>query len=258
MVAGLKFLSKKSFNPQNLTNQKNVYERQQEAKQEATKIRERNEQLKRERDDEELALARGDSIKVSFLYQAPPGMEGTQNSKQTGDIGQDDEKPEASILLAHRQPGDDDAAAKFRALLAGQLTDEAHEQSSGEQVQSGFSFALHGSEYDPINNSDKKKEPSNLTALEKAAGRLRKKDSLTLEGQIERFPALANAPRAKGISSADIGVNFKVRLYSNCEYTQWKSTPSRLSSCIHVTAAARSTDSQCQVSSMWALGACKG
>jgi hypothetical protein len=53
-----KFLSKKSFNPQNLVNQKSVWEREQESNREAARFRERERQLTIERDHEELAKSR--------------------------------------------------------------------------------------------------------------------------------------------------------------------------------------------------------
>jgi CBF1 interacting corepressor len=216
MVAGLKFLSKKSFNPQNLTNQKNVWERQQQEKKEDRRIKERNEQLIRERDDEELAKARGDTVKLDFLYAAPPGMLETQKESTTADDysdQEDDRKLPASDpndMLHQRQPGDDDAAAAFRLLLSRPADEaDADEDSlatgdSADAAASKSRYALQGS------SSDVTKTKANLTALEKAVGR--RKDSsnaITLDEQVQRFPALANAPRAQGMTSMDIGVSFK-------------------------------------------------
>jgi CBF1 interacting corepressor len=216
MVAGLKFLSKKSFNPQNLTNQKNVWERQQQEKKEDRRIKERNEQLIRERDDEELAKARGDTVKLDFLYAAPPGMLETQKESTTADDysdQEDDRKLPASDpndMLHQRQPGDDDAAAAFRLLLSRPADEaDADEDSlatgdSADAAASKSRYALQGS------SSDVTKTKANLTALEKAVGR--RKDSsnaITLDEQVQRFPALANAPRAQGMTSMDIGVSFQ-------------------------------------------------
>ena len=58
MVAGLAFLSKKSFNPANLSNQKSVWEREQESNKEKQRLREREKQLRIERDHEDLARSR--------------------------------------------------------------------------------------------------------------------------------------------------------------------------------------------------------
>jgi CBF1 interacting corepressor len=218
MVAGLKFLSKKSFNPQNLTNQKRVWERQQQEKKEDRRINERNEQLKRERDDEELARARGDTVKLGFLYAAPPGMQEPQKESTTADYysdQEDDRKLPASDpkpfndMLCQRQPGDDDAAAAFRLMLA-RPADEADNVdglatgNSAAAAASRSRYALQGSSVDVT------KTKANLSALEKAVGRRKDTGSaITLDEQVQRFPALANAPRAQGMSSMDIGVSFK-------------------------------------------------
>ena len=74
MVQGLKFLSKKGFNPQNRVNRTKVWQREQENKQEQTRIKKREEELEREREDEELAIARGDTPRLRFMYEQPPGM----------------------------------------------------------------------------------------------------------------------------------------------------------------------------------------
>ena len=74
MVAGLAFLSKKSFNPANLSNQKNVYLAEQQSETEKRRIAERNKQLQIERDHEELANIRGgkesgDKAKLRYVYR---------------------------------------------------------------------------------------------------------------------------------------------------------------------------------------------
>jgi CBF1 interacting corepressor len=205
MVAGLKFLSKKGFNPQNLTNQKKVFEREQQEKKEERRIKERQDQLQRERDDEELAIARGEVPRLGFLYAAPPGaavVTANSNNKEEPLLG----STAAAATLTERQPGDDDAAAAFRALFAqSDTTVQADAAGQSQEEPSCFGTILQGSILDsdrPVNK--------NMSALEKAVGR--KKDTghaLTLDEQIQRFPALANAPRAQGISSSDCGVNFK-------------------------------------------------
>ena len=236
MVAGLKFLSKKGFNPQNLTNQKKVWEREQQKKTEERRLRERADQLRRERDDEELARARGDSVKLNFMYKPPPGLETTTTKKEEGE--HDDvvaDVPVSSVAaktaaaasspdnLTARQPGDDDAAAAFRAMLAGEsfVEDTSEDKESAAPVTRGtapgaFGTVLQGSSFDKMakrgDNEDKttkKTGPvdfSNLSALEKAVGRRQEGNALTLDEQIERFPALANAPRQRGVQ---VGVSFK-------------------------------------------------
>ena len=240
MVAGLKFLSKKGFNPQNLSNQKRVWEREQLAATEERRLKERADQLRRERDDEELARARGDQVKLGFMYQAPPGLESNNNNdkKQAAVKQEASEIPNAaksnvaaapsSHDVSLRQPGDDDAAAAFRAMLAGtssSTTSSPFQQDGNDnQVHDGrtsgiirgtapgaFGTVLQGSSYDKMaaRSGDEKQpsvDPSNLSNLEKAVGRRQQGSALTLEEQIERFPALANAPRQRGVQ---VGVSFK-------------------------------------------------
>ncbi|GAX13718.1 CBF1 interacting corepressor [Fistulifera solaris] len=211
MVQGLKFLSKKSFHPQNRSNQKRVWEREQEKHQEQTRIREREAQLRREREDEELAIARGDT-KLQFLYKPPPGLiqtdskEANLNAKVPADT-QSTQQVDNSLF--ERQPGDDDAAAAFRRLLAGQTTestqktDEVDANSLTASTATTFGTVLQGSNMD---RSDAPKPV--LSALEQSVGR-KKHQNLTFDEQIQRFPALANAPRAKGVSATDVGVTFQ-------------------------------------------------
>ena len=95
MGGGLAFLTKKQFNPANISNQKRVWEAEQRAEKEARAARERAEQLKRERDDEELARARGgrtggDRAALGFMYGPPPGL---ADEKKTGAGDNDGEDP---------------------------------------------------------------------------------------------------------------------------------------------------------------------
>eukprot|EP00977_Amphora_coffeiformis_P014633 scaffold4140_cov149-Amphora_coffeaeformis.AAC.3 len=219
MVAGLKFLSKKSFNPQNLSNQKKVWEREQRQKTEERRIKEREEQLRRERDDEELRRARGDHVKLNFMYQAPPGSEAT-GKKELSPPDVPSSAAASSKDVTQRQPGDDDAAAAFRAMLAGgvpppdETTDKIPDDSDARGIIRGtapgaFGTVLQGSSYDKMaKRGDEKQPPTPETrsALEKAVGRRQQGNNLTLDEQIERFPALANAPRQRGVQ---VGVSFK-------------------------------------------------
>ena len=233
MGGGLAFLSKKFFNPANLNNQRRVWEAEQRAEKEAKAAKERAEQLKRERDDEELAKARGgktgrDRAALSFMYAVPPGM---ADEKKKGGADEDafglhgsesdDRKPaaganaSASGEITQRQPGDDDAAAAFRAMLAGhQRPADAADPDASQTA--GTSNALVGSEYDP--SADQKPSASsgggasgdNRTQLEKAVGRRDAYNtSLTLEEQVARFPSLKNAPMAPGMKADNVNVSFK-------------------------------------------------
>lgn len=196
MVQGLKFLSKKSFHPQNHSNQKRVWEREQQTKQEQNRIREREAQLRREREDEELAKSRGDN-KLQFLYKPPPGLETSEQPASNTSL----QAAAASSDVWERQPGDDDAAAAFRRLLAGEASEYTTE--TDEIPTNAFGTVLQGS------NADRSDAPKPvLTALEKSVGR-KKHQHLTFDEQIQRFPALANAPRAKGVTATDVGVSFK-------------------------------------------------
>ena len=225
MVAGLKFLSKKSFNPQNLTNQKTVWERQQQKQAETKRLKEREDQLKRERDEEELARARhgqrgGDLQQLKFMYDVPATTTTTNEEEEEEEEEQTSASPVAAPSVATRQPGDDDAAAAFRQMLAAaaatssssneqslqeSTTTLAKEQEEGTVFSDNKGAALSGTS---IEKELKKKE---LSALEKAVGRRDGNNSsgLTLEEQIARFPQLKNAPMAKGMTSTNVNVTFK-------------------------------------------------
>jgi hypothetical protein len=215
--------TQKSFNPQNLTNQKTVWERQQQEKQEARRIKERNDQLRSERDDEELAIARGDTLKLGWMYNAPPDLQGPQKTHDSNDNEDEDDNDQklaavqdtARNALVQRQPGDDDAAAAFRLMLAAPPPpadddDDNYDaldtsEAATDSAQASYrGMGLQGSSVDAD-----KKGPDARSSLEKAVGRRNDSSGLTLDEQVQRFPTLANAPRAKGMTSTDIGVSFK-------------------------------------------------
>lgn len=212
MVAGLAFLSKKSFNPKNLSNQKTVWEAREQKKLEEKRIKDRQDQLQREQEDEELARVRhgetgGEKVSLSFMYAAPPGL--TDNKNAIDETGEPVAIATATHDLMQRQPGDDDAAAAFRAMLAGVTTTQ--QEKDDEEGATSFSFsnssgaALQGTSVERTFS-----EHDGRSALEKAVGR---KDgnsaALTLEQQVARFPQLKNAPMAKGMKGTDVQVNFK-------------------------------------------------
>lgn len=265
MVAGLKFLSKKSFNPQNSNNQKTVWERQQERAQVERRVQEREKQLQRERDDEELQRARGEAPRLAFLYAVPPGLEararegeGEDQDKSDGDNSLetnahpiDGPTASASAPAHHRDEknkpatpheptggaGNLDPAAAFREFLESAKRRAAEREEAAASADGGgsgnvkdgspnnnkkapgsFGTVLQGTSHDPVqaaleNSSSKPAAgPSALSALEKAVGRKHQhaaSGSLSLEEQIQRFPALANAPRQKGISASHVGVSFQ-------------------------------------------------
>jgi CBF1 interacting corepressor len=232
MVAGLKFLSKKSFNPQNLSNQKAVYERQQEARLQEKAAKDRDDELRRERDEEELAKHRGETLRLGFVYAAPPGLQPQQEAVVAENLEEQtttDSKPAATNNFMERQPGDDDAAAAFRALLASASSansDTNSEQNRNstddnveiaapiETIRSSFGAILHGSSDEPSAQeqaTNYKNAQKNLSALERAVGKKKHAGgtAVTLDEQCQRFPALAHAPRARGLSSSNVGVSFK-------------------------------------------------
>jgi len=217
-VAGLKFLSKKSFNPQNLVNQKSVWERKQESIREAARLRERERQLTIERDHEELAKSRdgasgGHKATLRFMYDAPPGLDG---KKSTDDPDGDDGKirsegADASRISFQRKSGDDDAAAAFRRMLAGasSQTEEVSQHHGGdgaldEEFQSNdpssSSLIISGSMAEAT-----AADRSQLSQLEKAVGKRNGSSALTFEEQISRFPQLKNAPIALTRKGGDTG-----------------------------------------------------
>jgi CBF1 interacting corepressor len=258
MVAGLKFLSKKSFNPQNTSNQKTVWERQQERAQAEKRIQDRERQLQRERDDEELQRARGEVPRLQFLYAVPPGLEARPKDEEEGSKGDGDASldtsaepttiahPDAKAATAPHEPpppstaGNLDPAAAFREYLesakrraaekekesaASNVNGEDSTKDGSHQTPGSFGTVLQGTSHDPVLAAMDKKSgtskaaadaaggsSSALSALEKAVGRKHQhaaSGSLSLEEQIQRFPALAHAPRQKGISASHVGVSFK-------------------------------------------------
>jgi CBF1 interacting corepressor len=241
MVAGLKFLSKKGFNPQNRSNQQRVWEAEQRASTQHRLEREREAQLQRERDEDDIFTAHGEEpSRLRFIYQAPPGFrienrkekeeESTQQLSPAGNPKVlSSEKAELQNqddfigVAVTRQPGDDDAAAAFRLLLA-------NHASADENISSSPTLPAHavtirgltfqGSTYTPAvgpaggatdQQEQEKRRQQSLSALERAAGKVITSDgkSLSLNEQTQRFPALANAPRVKGMTDSHVGLSFK-------------------------------------------------
>ncbi|GFH45664.1 hypothetical protein CTEN210_02138 [Chaetoceros tenuissimus] len=214
MVQGLKFLSKKSFNPQNLSNQKRTWEREQEQKREEARLRERERQLVIERDHEELARSRdgtsgGQKASLRFMYDQPSSLDAKKKDDELEGIN-DSTKSNGDEVESFRKAGDDDAAAAFRRMLAG-VHEEQEEKESETANDLGSSLIISGSTAE-ANATEQKRE---LTQLEKAVGKRNGMSSLTYEEQISRFPQLKNAPIAikrKGKGEEDdpkTNLNFK-------------------------------------------------
>eukprot|EP00980_Cylindrotheca_fusiformis_P028167 scaffold22583_cov106-Cylindrotheca_fusiformis.AAC.38 len=216
MVQGLKFLSKKGFNPQNQTNRKQVWEAQQSSKLEEERLRRRQDELRREREDEEFCRIQhgdGSQAQLRFMYNAPPGLEKAKD----GDGNTSEPVKDAPKDVTQVQEGDDAAAAAFRRMLASsaavQQTSQMNEEEGDEsQQQSAHRFepVLQGSTMDPLGDKNQKNQDADTrSALEKAVGRRDRGSALTLEEQLARFPQLKNAPMAKGMSTTDVNVSFK-------------------------------------------------
>ena len=230
MVQGIKFLTKKSFNPTNITNQKVVWEREQQQQHRLQQIQERNKVLQQEKDNEQIQLSRGGSTKVNFLYEPPPGLTTTSTTSSTTGTSSTPvfattATASTGMLSIERQPGDDDAAAAFRQLLHAATNTGNDTTKSTESLTVGNTAiptshssrgtVLQGTNYDPVaaatdptsattsaSNNSTNTKPFQLTALEKAAGKKPQhgtRNSLSYEEQVQRFPMLANAPRVPGI-----------------------------------------------------------
>ena len=136
MVQGLAFLSKKGFNPRNRDNQNRVYEARQERKLEEERVRKRQDQLRKERDEEELAYARygataGAQAQLQFMYDVPKTEEGVAD--KSGAKQATSAKPAADPNdLTQVQTGDDAAAAAFRRMLAAHSSGNNHKEDEAQ------------------------------------------------------------------------------------------------------------------------------
>ena len=95
MGGGLTFLSKKSFNPSNIANQRRVWEARQQSESERRRLVEREAQIKREREEEELARVIGGEEEggrkaLGFMYEAGkvPGLKKEGNCNNNNDYDQ--------------------------------------------------------------------------------------------------------------------------------------------------------------------------
>lgn len=211
MGGGLTFLSKKSFNPSNWSNQRRVWEARQNSESERIRVVEREAQIKREREEEELARVVGGEEEggrkaLGFMYDGGkiPGLKKEGNGKkQPDDESQHESKgnisgadPNESNLF-QRQPGDDDAAAAFRAMLAqGVATDDTDKQLDERNHHDVTEDAQTITAADDnAKNNDTNESRDNRTKLEKAVGRgINAGSGVTLAQQMERFPMLKDAP----------------------------------------------------------------
>ncbi|KAL3758469.1 hypothetical protein ACHAWU_004312 [Discostella pseudostelligera] len=241
MGGGLAFLTKKSFNPANWSNQKQVWEARQKDDIEKRRLAERESQLRREREEEDLARVVGGEEghgrkALSFMYEAGkvPGLDrkvqvdngaaaaGAACSGSGGGIDDfgggsgghgmtvDANGNSGMPSLFERQPGDDDAAAAFRAMLArgSMVADDQPTQPS--QVDNRANS--NNNEVEANNGKDEEEATNEArdrdlrTNLEKAVGRgITSGSGVTLAQQMERFPMLKGAPRVLPKSSGGGG-----------------------------------------------------
>lgn len=226
-------MTKKSFNPANWSNQRQVWEARQKHESEKKARTERQTQLSRERDEEELARAVGGEVDggrkaLGFMYDAGkvPGLERKKNEndfvcgKSTVTVGVNKDENTSrrgeggEVSIFDRQAGDDDAAAAFRAMLAR----PPPESPPIEQVAGVAAAATRPSESDDGDN-DKSRDRDQRTNLEKAVGRgINSGSGVTLTQQFERFPMLKTAPMvlqkpatnsSGGTETSMTGLNFK-------------------------------------------------
>ena len=216
MVAGLGFLSKKSFNPKNLSNQKAVWEARQRQKEDQQRAKQREKQLRRERDDEELAFARegkrgSQRASLRFMYDAPSGLEASKIKREdTSGAGS-----QQAVLKSAGQAGK--ASGGFTQLQLSKSGETAAASrgvnTTGKGASNGSGGILNSSGAALTGTTIERKMPDmknqNLSALEKAVGRKDGGSSLTLEEQVARFPQLKNAPMAKGMNGTNVQVTFK-------------------------------------------------
>ena len=233
MGGGITFLSKKSFNPSNWSNQRRVWEARQNSESERRRIVEREAQIKREREEEELARVVGGDEEggrkaLGFMYDGGkiPGLQKAQQGKNhdgDGDDGDDDGHDTNSRgdneqnNLFQRQPGDDDAAAAFRAMLA-QGAAKGDEEKQSCETKNQPPDGNNDVNVQDDSNNNAKETTDTRTNLEKAVGRGINGSGVTLAQQMERFPMLKSAPMVLKMgkktdrddqAATTIGMNFK-------------------------------------------------
>jgi len=207
MGGGLAFLNKKQFNPSNFSNQKKVWEAEQKAAQLEAKSKEREKQLRMERDHEEmLRTTQGkmvsDKASLRFMYEAPVSKKEETSQGYANEprifVQDSNQDTNSTPSIFQRQEGDDEAAAAFRLMLASSTFSQQNDTSSN--------YAEHDEAVNTTNNTyaslvltgstaEIARKNAQLTQLEKAVGK--RQDGglgLTYEEQIERFPQLKNAP----------------------------------------------------------------
>jgi CBF1 interacting corepressor len=231
------------------SNQKQVWEARQKDDIEKRRLAEREAQLRREREEEDLARvvggeeARGRKA-LSFMYEAGkvPGLDrkadtATTNNnsgadatvavggqRHTTDVDGNGNCNNEMSSLFERQPGDDDAAAAFREMLARGSMVGNQPYYNVESTNANINNEELDANTDNMGDATNEARDRDLrTNLEKAVGRgITSGSGVTLAQQMERFPMLKGAPRVlpkssggggedgKEASESDVvGLNFK-------------------------------------------------
>ena len=183
-----------------------MWEARQNSESEKRRIVEREALIKREREEEELARTVGGEQEggrkaLGFMYDGGkiPGLK--KESNQRNDDEEDEHESKRNCgdntesNLFQRQPGDDDAAAAFRAMLAQGVTadDNTDKQLHETNQHHDVPDAQAAAEDSDSNNANEATD--NRTKLEKAVGRgINSGSGVTLAQQMERFPMLKGAP----------------------------------------------------------------
>lgn len=210
MGGGLAFLSKKRFNPANFSNQKRVWEAQQLKLEAEKRLKEREELLKKERGETELAIIMGGKDggakqSLRFMYAPPPGVtgEGGRSDSHVVNKGDghfsDNNSGETRDFFSPGE-GDDPATAQFRLMFAGAasaLSSSVHHENRDHHEE----IPCTSTKAEPLTEvAATVKAPvviDNRTKLEKEVGKLASSRAMpTLSEQMERFPQLKNAPIA--------------------------------------------------------------
>lgn len=212
MGGGLAFLTKKQFNPSNISNQKRVWEAEQKAQQQEAKAKEREKQLRMERDHEEMLRSTqgkmvSDKASLRFMYEPPVSKKEEASGVRDSRIFVKDSSHDTDIpSIFQRQDGDDEAAAAFRRMLAETtsatteaISQKQHTFTNAEQEQDE-AYNASNNTYSSLvltgSTAEITRKNAPLTQLEKAVGKRHDGGplGLTYEEQIARFPQLKNAP----------------------------------------------------------------
>ncbi|KAL7467855.1 hypothetical protein ACHAXS_008086 [Conticribra weissflogii] len=212
MGGGLAFLTKKSFNPANWSNQRRVWEARQQNEAERRRLAEREAQVKREREEEDLARMIGGEEEggrkaLGFMYEGGriPGLKREDRRCGNADDGEENERFENELVGGSEKEDDignvhcDDAAAAFRNMLArgAAASDDIVENAAAGSTSGAASAGTTTDDQQQLQQQKQQQQGSkdHRTNLEKIVGRgINAGSGVTLAQQMERFPMLKGAP----------------------------------------------------------------